>query len=557
MEHRDWGRIQQIYHSALQLTPAERTAFVSNECGDDAALAKEVNELLSADEPSSGLLESPAFEMGLKLISRSTEANNIVGTTIAERYVVEKELGKGGMGTVFLARDLQLSGRLVVIKILIDAWFKDPDALTRFEREVHALTLIDQHPNVVSVYDAGELNDGKPYVVMQYIDGATLRTEIPSKGMDLNRAASILKQIGAALGHIHDKGILHRDLKPENIMVQTLSDGTELVKILDFGIAKIKDSVIASMDTNVPIGTEAYMSPEQRDGKNLTPASDVYAMAVIAYELVTGGRPQNSTGAPRRRGLSHKAEEIILRGLSLKPADRYRSAKQFGEDLHNALLEESAVGMNWLKAAAAVLIVALLSFGAYKYLSNRPAALPPRQGFDYWLMVQPTRDEKPYRDPIKSSGKDETFANGDKFQLNVLSRQSGYLYVFHERPPATDNAGFTMIYPQKRTNDASASIGANQTFQSDWLTFTGPPGTENFWIVASVSRVDELEAVKNQALTDPQAGLTDQNVTAVKEFFRTSQASVDVSVRRFEARQEATVLANSNLVLTLAQFKHR
>src|SRR6185369_14441633 len=169
MEHRDWGRIQQIYNSALQLTPAERTAFVSNECGDDAALAKEVNELLSADEPSSGLLESPAFEMGLKLISRSTEANNIVGTTIAERYVVEKELGKGGMGTVFLARDLQLSGRLVVIKILIDAWFKDPDALTRFEREVHALTLIDQHPNVVSVYDAGELNDGKPYVVMQYI----------------------------------------------------------------------------------------------------------------------------------------------------------------------------------------------------------------------------------------------------------------------------------------------------------------------------------------------------------------------------------------------------
>ena len=142
------------------------------------------------------------------------------------------------------------------------------------------------------MFGAGEL-DGKPYIVMEYIDGPTLRSEIQNDGMDLRRAAALIKQIGAAVGHVHDKGILHRDLKPENIMLQLLSDGTEVVKIVDFGIAKIKDSVGATSTVNtVPIGTLAYMSPEQlRGGERITAASDIYSMAVVACEMITGQRP--------------------------------------------------------------------------------------------------------------------------------------------------------------------------------------------------------------------------------------------------------------------------
>src|SRR5262249_25945246 len=151
--------------------------------------------------------------------------------------------------------------RKVVIKVLLEASLIDPYVVTKFRQEVEALSRID-HPNVVSVLAAGELRDGKPYIVMQYVDGVTLRSQIPIEGMDLERAALILKQMGAALDDVHERRIFHRDLKPENILLQFLKGGTEWVKIVDFGIAKVKDSVVAPSTANkVPVGTVLYMSP--------------------------------------------------------------------------------------------------------------------------------------------------------------------------------------------------------------------------------------------------------------------------------------------------------
>jgi serine/threonine protein kinase len=303
------------------------------------------------------------------------------------------------------------------------------------------------------------------------------------------------------------------------------------------------------------------MSPEQLRGEKLTPASDVYAMAVIAHEMVTGKRPENLDVAPVRRGLTAKAKDVIRRGLLSRPADRYQSAKQFGDDLHSALVKPQA-SFSWLKAIAAVLVVSLLLFGIYEYRDKLfkdrrtgQTVLPSRKGFDYWLMVQQTRDGKPYKEPTKANGA-APLDTEDQFQLNVLSQESGYLYIFHERPPEADNVSFKMIYPKKGTNDASATIGANQTFHSDWITLKPPAGSENFWIVWSVSPVNELESAKNLALTHPQAGLTDQNLISVKEFLKTMQTKIDVSVRRYEATQSAPVRANNDLVLALVEFKH-
>jgi len=164
-----------------------------------------------------------------------------LGTRLKGRYLIERELGRGNIGVVYLAHDEQLISKPVVIKVLLEEsdeneWFKK-----KFRHEIEALARID-HPGVVGVLDAGEMPDGKAYLVMQFIDGCNLRSLMKVEGMNLERVANLVKQIGHALNAAHDKRIYHRDLKPENIMVQDLGDGDEQVKLVDFGIAKVNDA---------------------------------------------------------------------------------------------------------------------------------------------------------------------------------------------------------------------------------------------------------------------------------------------------------------------------
>lgn len=216
---------------------------------------------------------------------------DLIGTIIGDRFVVERELGHGGVGAVYLARDRKLHDKRVVVKVLLDRSFHDEWVTLKFQQEREALSRVD-HPGIVGILDAGELPDGKPYIVMQYIDGVTLREALEERpeGMDLTRAASILKQCGLALTAVHEKKIFHRDLKPENIMLQRLGRGEEQVKIVDFGVAKVRESALApSTVTGGPTaGTIVYMSPEQLRGEKVTAASDIYALGIIAYEMVTG-----------------------------------------------------------------------------------------------------------------------------------------------------------------------------------------------------------------------------------------------------------------------------
>src|SRR6185369_6818080 len=290
----------------------------------------------------------------------SSASESLDGTTIDGRYLVEKELGHGGMGKVYLARDATLHHRRVVIKVLLQASLEDPYVVKKFQQEVEALSRID-HPNIVSVLGAGKLPSREPYIVMQYVDGVTLRSQILPEGMDLERVALILKQLGAALDDVHEQGIFHRDLKPENILLQVFKGGNELVKVVDFGIAKVKDSVVApSSVNNTPVGTVLYMSPEQlRGGERITAASDIYSMAIISYEMITGRRPFNPSSAPQllemhrdgvrvrpvdlRANLSTEAQAIILRGLSFERADRYQSASEFGDGLARALIPTNPI----------------------------------------------------------------------------------------------------------------------------------------------------------------------------------------------------------------------
>lgn len=299
-------------------------------------------------------------ETPLSQKSTLPQEDELFGMTLGGRYRIEEKLGQGGFGAVYLARDEKMVSRQVVIKVLLANSFENEWSRKKFRQESEALTRVD-HPNIVGVFDTGEMPDGKPYIVMQYVPGGSLRSQITPEGMDLARAAHIIKQIGRGLSAAHEKGIFHRDLKPKNVMLQTLGDGEEQVKIIDFGVAKVKNSLVGPETTkDLAAGSIAYMSPEQLDAKPVSATSDIYAFGVMAFEMLTGRRPFNPDSMfqlleMQRSGMRVKpvdlrpslplaAQSIILRALAFAPADRYQQARQFGDDLANALSDESYEG---------------------------------------------------------------------------------------------------------------------------------------------------------------------------------------------------------------------
>jgi len=321
------------------------------------------------------------------------------GSLLNDRYLIVRELSSGGFGKVFLAQDQQLHNRPVVVKIQLDRAIDDPWFEKKFHEELRALALID-HPGVVGALDSSRTPDGRPFLVMQYVEGQPLRAAITADGIPLERAANIIRQIGQALGAAHDKGIWHRDLKPENIMLQVLPGGDEHVRLIDFGLATITD-LAAKHQTHTRIaGSPGYMAPEQFSGQP-SAATDIYAFGVIAYEMITGRKPfvaedvvqltilQRSgvkvKPAALRPGISGKTEKLILHALNYNPNDRPASASAYGEALSQALLSSQSnptiqmlppprrPGIAWIAGGAAVVVLAGGAFWMYQSKSVPPA----------------------------------------------------------------------------------------------------------------------------------------------------------------------------------------
>jgi len=578
MEQARWERLQEIYHQAVALPPSDRESFLETVCAGDHDLLIEARSVLDAATSRGGILDSPVVELG-------PASHSLTGSTIGERYRLDSELSHGGMSQVYLARDLRLQLRQVVVKVLSPTLIENSYAQKKFDQEVEALLRME-HPGVVRVQDRGELADGRPYIVMAYIDGVSLRSQIPREGMDLERAASIVKQIGDALDHVHENGIFHRDLKPENIMLRRSTDS---VVLIDFGIAKIRASVVGvSTVSHTTAGTLPYMSPEQLRGENITPASDVYSMAIVAYEMVTGRRPFNPASPPQllemqragirvkprqlRENLSAKADDAIIRALRFEPTARYRRAGEFGDELNRALRGKADKPFRvptWAKIIVALIVTAGVSYGVYKYIdrndnsrdnSNGSAVIPTPTAtqshtFTYFLTVQRMRDGKAYQQPYTSNGQEDIFDRGDRFQLNISAAESGFLYVFNEGPAQTTDGSFTMIYPNRKTN-AAATIGANQAIQTDWITFRGPTGDENVWIVWSILPIPELEDAKAEALNHPHGELTGDRIVSTKAFLQTKKRESNVKVRHYKAGPKAVANGDGAVLVYLAQFKH-
>lgn len=567
MQQPDWDRIHEIYDEARKLPRAERPAFVEKASAGDASVARDVLDLLALDDES--FMEPP---MRVSLVPA---ADDLLGTTIKDRYFIEKELGEGGMSEVYLARDRTFNDRAVVMKFLGRDLLENSYARQKFTQESEALSRI-HHAHVVQVWDKGEL-DGWPYFVMEFVEGETLRALITSEGMNLEQAATILRQVGAALEAAHQQGICHRDLKPENIL---LRHGTGDVVLIDFGIAKVTDSVAGPTTVHgQTAGTLMYMSPEQLRGESVTAASDIYSMAVIAYEVVTGRRPFNATSPARlaelqkkgvrikpgrlREELSANAEAIMLRALSFDPGARHEHASEFGDSLADALsVRVAPKKKTWSKGIRVTLLivmsVALIASGykVIEWLCKREVInwckIEPTRSFDYFLTVQPMHDEQPYGDPYRSHG-EESYNKGDKFRLTISTPVPAFLYVFNEGRKQNETS-FKMLYPRQATKGA-ASLGADQSFETEWMTFSDPEVAENFWIVWSTSPVPELESINSEQFKNADGSLTGDTLVAVKQYLMAKKAEIHATTYNYNANKTAVVRAKRDLIVVLAQFK--
>ncbi|ACL26080.1 Stk1 family PASTA domain-containing Ser/Thr kinase [Chloroflexus aggregans] len=260
------------------------------------------------------------------------------------RYQIEQLLGEGGMARVYLGRDRRLQ-RPVAIKIPHPHLMTDPDFLSRFRHEAHAAAMVS-HPNLVDIYDVGQDGD-RHYIVMEYVAGVTLKQLINREApFAIPRAVRIGEQIARGLHAAHRAGLIHRDIKPQNIIVT--DDGQ--VRITDFGVAKSHLST-AMTETGITLGTADYIAPEQAQGHPATPQSDIYAVGVVLYEMLTGRLPFTGDNPvavvmkhiselppPPRRYNPHipaALEAIILRALAKDPAQRQRTALELAEELHN------------------------------------------------------------------------------------------------------------------------------------------------------------------------------------------------------------------------------
>jgi eukaryotic-like serine/threonine-protein kinase len=278
----------------------------------------------------------------------------LIGKTLDEKYRLESRLGMGGMGTVYRARHL-LIDRPVAVKVLNQRFVEDEAAQVRFRREARAAGRL-QHANAVAVTDFGSTSDGYVYIVMELLEGRTLRDVLAKEApLETARAVALMLQTSAAVAAAHDAGIIHRDLKPANIFIVQSADRPAVVKVLDFGIAKL---AAESLEDDEPktltligamIGTPRYMSPEQCDGAELTPAADVYSLGVILYEMLTGVVPfsgstplaiaiKHSSEPPRPpreflASIPQALEEVVLHALEKRPDDRPANASEFGKEL--------------------------------------------------------------------------------------------------------------------------------------------------------------------------------------------------------------------------------
>ena len=390
-----WQQLEELFHAALDRASADREAFVARACAGDAGLRQEVERLLRAHEQASSFVAQTAADVAHVAATVSPDGRQIGA------YHIVRELGRGGMGTVYLGEraDAQFQMR-VAIKVIKRGM--DTDAvLQRFRHERQILAGLS-HPNIARLLDAGTTGEGVPYFVMEYVDGQPIDEYCRAHRLPIGDRLELFRQVCAAVAYAHQNLVVHRDIKPSNIQVTS----ARLPKLLDFGIAKLLDADGGDITVATEFGRQAmtpqYASPEQLRGDRVTTVSDVYALGVLLYELLADARPyevaDKSADETRRivaetevlkpsamaaragnhgtsRRLRGDLDTIVITAMRKDPAERYASVALFAEDVRRHIegLPVAARGDSWTYrtgrfvrrrklavAAAAAIVVTLI-----------------------------------------------------------------------------------------------------------------------------------------------------------------------------------------------------
>ncbi len=402
-----WRKIDELFDAVLEIPKAGREAFLAKKCAGDEILRREVSSLLKAHKETDSFLENSAMNLMAKEIAQNetTVAEvSIIGRELGS-YRIERPLGAGGMGEVYLAYDSKLK-RQVALKILPAAFVLDDERIKRFEREARAVSALN-HPNIVTIYDFGQVENVN-YIVTEFIEGKTVR-ELINSNLPLKETLSVVSQTCDALAAAHKLGIIHRDIKPENIMMRP--DG--YVKVLDFGLAKLNpqaDSIHVSLTNytqkGMIIGTLAYMSPEQISDEKVDHRTDLWSLGVVLYEMLTGKNPfkgENRQATMNailtidplpvseiKASLPAELDAILSKALEKDADVSYQTASDFRADLKRVRREidsspslrttggtrKSAAARtrrNYLSLAVGAILLILTGFGIRFFLTKNDA----------------------------------------------------------------------------------------------------------------------------------------------------------------------------------------
>ena len=357
-----WARVKELFEAAVDLDPNQRAALLDKECDEDEALRSEIESLLKSDEQTDGFIEQPAFAIPSDLFPDNVE-EPFVGRQFGA-YQLIREIGRGGLGAVYLAARADDEYRKQVAIKVIRRGLDTDDIIRRFRNERQILAQLD-HPNIARLIDGGTTDDGLPYFVMEYVNGEPIGAYCDAHALTTTERLNLFCKVCAAVTFAHQNLVIHRDLKPSNILVTQEGEP----KLLDFGIAKLLSAGDELFTETVPalrVMTPEYASPEQVKGEKITTTSDVYSLGVLLYELLTGQRPYRlKTRSPEEiaraiteqeperpstvyaehpnpktqnpKSLRGDLDNIVLMAMRKDPARRYTSVGQFSEDIRRHL----------------------------------------------------------------------------------------------------------------------------------------------------------------------------------------------------------------------------
>jgi serine/threonine protein kinase len=349
MNQNRWQQIDELFDAVLEIPESEREDFLSKKCNGDEDLKKEVLSLLKAQDKADNFMENSAMNLMAKAIAgdqTNVFENSLYNKTLGN-YKIEKPLGAGGMGEVYLAHDTKLN-RKAALKILPKEFVSDGERVKRFEIEARAVSALN-HPYIVTVYDVGNV-EGVNYIATEYVEGKTVR-ELIGGDLSVKETLSIISQTAEALAAAHKAGVIHRDIKPENIMVRP--DG--YVKVLDFGLAKLTETnptapeLTAQTMKGAVIGTLAYMSPEQVIGDKIDHRTDLWSLGVVLYEMLTAKNPFKSENrqatfnsilsfeppfaSELNPQVSAELDRVLIKALEKDTEMSYQTASDFCADI--------------------------------------------------------------------------------------------------------------------------------------------------------------------------------------------------------------------------------